>query len=573
MTEVINNQRELIKAIERGDFRDCYLVYNRKSTDEANSQKNSIAYQKRENLRFARKNKLKIASLTLEGFCTEGLVIEKHSGYKTGEDITITSEGMVQYRIQRPKFTQLTHYLSKKYFKGVICLCWDRISRNKGDNTVVRKLMQGGIDFVFVVAKYDKSSAGELHMDVDGMFSEHHSRNTSEKVSLTVTGAREDGLCTYKAPIGYLNTGSMKHKPIDPIRGPIIAEMFTLYATGEWSQIALAKWANEQGLTTIPARRRRTKAEILADEDDEEDDREKITRPLTENHVSRILTNRFYLGEVRGEGGVYIKSVSHEPLVTQEVFITVQKILGKNKISEHYTEALDHPFRAIVRCAQCNRAYTPYEQKGIIYYGAKCKKGCGNIRKSLNEHEIAAELKSAISLLRFTDDELEKFEARTSTEVALIDVRRSKDLERIERKKKALREDISYMSTNRVLLLRTGAFTPEEYNAEMIRLQTDLKHLQEQEQSSDEAMMALVEDVVKFSELIKNVVVIYDFATSHEKDRIAKILISELYVDQNSVTFQPKEEIASFFNRENAVCDPTENRTPISWMRTMCPSR
>jgi len=23
----------------------------------------------------------------------------------------------------------------------------------------------------------------------------------------------------------------------------------------------------------------------------------------------------------------------------------------------------------------------------------------------------------------------------------------------------------------------------------------------------------------------------------------------------------------------SAICDPTENRTPISWMRTMCPSR
>lgn len=30
---------ELMKATERGDFRDMYLVYNRKSTDEADNQK------------------------------------------------------------------------------------------------------------------------------------------------------------------------------------------------------------------------------------------------------------------------------------------------------------------------------------------------------------------------------------------------------------------------------------------------------------------------------------------------------------------------------------------------------
>ncbi len=574
MPKVIdNNIREVMNAIERGDFRDYYLIYNRKSTDEAESQKNSIAYQKRENARYSRKNKIPIASLTIEGFCTDGMVSEKHSGYKTGEAVTVSEDGLVQYRIQRPKFTQLMHYLSKGYFKGVICLCWDRISRNKGDNTVIRKLMQSDVDFHFVLTKYDKSSAGELHMDVDGMFSEHHSRNTSEKVTLTVTGAREDGYCTFKAPFGYMNTGSMKNKPIDPIRGPVVTEMFNLYATGEWSQIALAKWVNEQGVTAVPSRRRRSKAEILADDDDEEDVREKISRPLIENHISRILRNRFYLGELPAEGGTFIKSLSHEPLITAEVFNVVQKLLNKNCISEHYTESLDHPFRGFVRCAQCNRAYTPYEQKGIIYYGAKCRKGCPNTRKSLNEAEIAIELKSVISLVQFTDDELEKFEARTNTEIALLDVKREKELSKIERKKKTIRENISYMTSNRLVLLRAGAYLPEEYNLELMQLHADLKYLQDEEQSSDEAMMELVQDVVKFSELIRNVAIIYDFATTHEKDQIGRILISELYIDDKSVSFQPKEEIKSFFNRNNAVCDPTENRTPISRMKTWRPNR
>jgi hypothetical protein len=62
--------------------------------------------------------------------------------------------------------------------------------------------MRKGIDVRFVYANYDKTSAGALHMDIDGMFAEHHSRVTSEKVRLTTWNLRERGVVTYKAPIG-----------------------------------------------------------------------------------------------------------------------------------------------------------------------------------------------------------------------------------------------------------------------------------------------------------------------------------------------------------------------------------
>src|SRR5260221_2613734 len=107
--------------------------------------------------------------------------------------------------------------LSHTYFKGVICLCWYRASRNKGDDTIIRKLMKAGVDIRFTLAQYDKTSAGELHMDIDGMFSEHHSRVTREKVTITFRNARARGLCTHRAPVGYLNPGGMEHKPFDPV--------------------------------------------------------------------------------------------------------------------------------------------------------------------------------------------------------------------------------------------------------------------------------------------------------------------------------------------------------------------
>lgn len=63
-----------ISLIESGVFRSTYLIYNRKSTDDADNQKNSIKYQKANNLRYAFDRKLQIAKLTLSGFAQDGIV-------------------------------------------------------------------------------------------------------------------------------------------------------------------------------------------------------------------------------------------------------------------------------------------------------------------------------------------------------------------------------------------------------------------------------------------------------------------------------------------------------------------
>src|SRR3989344_5582324 len=208
---------KIIRDIESGKYGDQYLIYDRKSTDEPDNQKNSLTYQKSENIRFAFREHLPIAQLALESFCIDGVISERHSAFKEDSKLTF-GDGIVQYRIERPKFYRLAEWLSKGYFKGVIFLCWDRASRNQGDETIIRKLIKTGVDIRFALTSYDKSSSGELHMDIDGMFAEHHSRVTREKVSLTIKNSRARGLWANKAGVGYLNPESMESKPKDPTR-------------------------------------------------------------------------------------------------------------------------------------------------------------------------------------------------------------------------------------------------------------------------------------------------------------------------------------------------------------------
>ncbi len=560
-------ETDILKAIQSGIYSDYYLIYNRKSTDEADNQKNSIAYQRVENMRFLTRERLSLAPITLKSFCTDGVISEKHSGFKETDDLHISDDGMVQYRIDRPKFQQLLQHLSRGYFKGVVVLSWDRISRNKGDDTIIRKLMRRGIDVRFAYATYDDTSAGALHMDIDGMFAQHHSRVTSEKVTMSTRNSRTKGICTYRAPIGYLNIGSMDEKPFDPVRAPIIKEMFEKYATGDWSLSDIMRFATDQGFTTVPMRRRRSRDEILADED-EDVEIEKTTRPITENSVSRILTNQFYTGKIIGPDGMYIQSASHEALVDDEMFNHVQSLLSKKKVSVHYTEKLDHPMRGMVRCVHCKRVYTPYTKKGILYFNARCIKGCENTLKNCNFNFIATKISGLIARLNFTDDELADLDARTSTDVTLLDERRFRAIEQIERTKKRIRDDISYLNSNRLHLLKSGVYTPEALVAEGERLQGELTALQVAESTSDEAMAELMKEIIILSELIKNVVPVYDFAKPHEKENIARVIFSELYIAKDMLDYKVKKGFEPFADHLSAICDPTGNRNPISRMKT-----
>ena len=143
------------------------------------------------------KEALKIAPLDIEGFCSKGIIEEHHSGFKQDEDFETNEDGTITYKILRPKFLTLVNFLKAKEFRGIICLCWDRLSRNDADDVLIKKLKSQGIDIRFVQANYEDTSSGALHMDIDGMFSRHYSRVISEKVQNTFKKLRKEGKCIY----------------------------------------------------------------------------------------------------------------------------------------------------------------------------------------------------------------------------------------------------------------------------------------------------------------------------------------------------------------------------------------
>lgn len=557
----MTNSREneqVLKEIMAGKYRDCYLIYNRKSTDEPDNQKNSIKYQKAENGRFVERERLNVAGCTLKGFCKEGIISEKHSAFYESDDVVITSDGKVQYGIERPKFHQLCRFLNMGLFKGVIFLCYDRAIRNKGDDVVIRKLARKGADVRYAWATYDNSSSGELHKDVDGMMSEHISRVTREKVIKTTRELRAKGIVTFKAPIGYLNLGNMDEKPFDPERAPILKKVFEMYAAGDWSMADLTRWANDHGLTMPPMRRRRTEEEILEEDDDDDAQSHipKVSRPIRIAHLQRILSNPFYTGMIKDCDGNWVSSRSHKALIDGVTYRKVQDVRKWKKVSMYYDKKLDLQFRGIFRCNECKRVYTPYIQKGTEYLGARCRTGCLNNNKNFPLRYLAGQVGDVISKLALTDNELAELDARDRASEAVSEDRRQEFVDQHKRREKKVTEDLAYLTTNKLVLLKAGVYTPESYVEEEIKLNMELASMQADEKISTVSMEAIVGDTKKLSELLKDVAGLYDSMNLREKEHIAHLAFSELTIAGNTLKYKCKNGLQFFADRFDPVCAP-----------------
>jgi site-specific DNA recombinase len=543
--------------------KDQYIIYNRKSTDDANNQRNSLVYQRQRNLEYAQREHLPIATdLIVPGFCTNGIIDESHSAFKQEDEFVITEDGSIQYRILRPKFLTLIGLLKKRTIKGVVFLCWDRASRNEQDDLIIKKLIRLGCDIRFAETTYDKTSAGDLHRDIDGVFAAHYSRSISEKIKNAQKKLRAERRCLYNSPVGYLDKGS-DNKPFDPERALLVKRIFELYATGSWSMHQLAKWAREQGLTKRPVRRKRTYEEIANNVDLASIP--KISRPVDHKSIEYILKNPFYIGKIK-IGDRYEDSAAHEPLIDTALFLRVQEVLKKRRVSVVYLDKPFYTYRELSRCAFCDRAYSPYLQKGSVYYRSRCKEGCQNADPNLTEKDITLALQGLLDTISFTDDELTEIEARAQKELPTISAMRGKVLADLQAKQRTILADIDYLLQNRVTLMRTASMDVETIQSEEARLSAKLALVNEEITVYTESAPEMLRFVITFSELMKNAGEHFRKALDSERREIALTVFSELrFANRRLVGHEAKDGFKALLSR---ISESANNDDP--WPPEKC---
>ena len=230
----------------------------------------------------------------------------------------------------------------------------DRLYRNIRDWITVDEL-DLAVHFVkenVVVSPASRSSEKFMH-GIKVLMAKNYVDNLSEEVKKGMREKAAQGHWPSVAPIGYVNDPQTRRIAVDAVRGPLITQVFALYAAGAHSLKGLAVEAFAMGLTHPRSGRR-----------------------MMQGEIHRILKNPIYSGafvwlDTRYQG-------AHTPLVTPETFTQVQAVLHRKPRARYPKQ--QHAFMGLLTCARCGCAMTAEQKKGrYVYYRCTGYHGaCGN---------------------------------------------------------------------------------------------------------------------------------------------------------------------------------------------------
>jgi len=244
----------------------------------------------------------------------------------------------------RREFARLTAQLRAGKAEGVIIHKIDRSARNLKDWAGLGELIDAGIEVLFAHEALDlQTRGGRLAADIQAVVAADFIRNLRDEVRKGLYGRLKQGFYPLSAPRGYLDRGKARVKDICPIEGPLVRQLFELYASGTYSLELLRHEMAKRGLT------------------------DRGGKPLSFKSLSIILRNPFYIGLMRICTTGEIFEGKHAPLVTKAVFDRVQAIMD----GRLYPRVEKHSFlfRRLLKCARCGRSLTGERQRaGRIYY-------------------------------------------------------------------------------------------------------------------------------------------------------------------------------------------------------------
>ena len=230
----------------------------------------------------------------------------------------------------------------------------DRLYRNIRDWITIDDL---GVTVHFVkegsTVSADSRSSDKFMHGIKVLMAKNYVDNLSEEVKKGLLEKAAQGHWPTVARVGYVNNRSTHRIEVDPVRGPLVTELFELYGTGAYSLTGLRRKAIAMGLRH-PRR----------------------DRALTKSELHRMLHNPLYWGEFLWLGKPY--KGAHTPLITREVFDRVQAVFA-GRPRAHYPKRR-HAFMGLLTCARCGCSMTAEMKKGkYVYYRCTGFHGaCGN---------------------------------------------------------------------------------------------------------------------------------------------------------------------------------------------------
>ena len=204
------------------------------------------------------------------------------------------------------------------------------------------------------------------------IIAEDYIENLRQETLKGQMGRLKQGLTPWAAPVGYLDNGKGKPKTIDPVKGPLIRKLFTLYSNGGYSLNSLTTHMYKLGL------------------------RNTANGKVTKTGISNILHNSFYIGRIHVKKWGKTFEGAHEPLISKSLFYSVEDRLAGKARSNGYKHS--YRYSKSFRCGLCSYSMIGERQKGHVYYRCHTR-ACPT--KGIRETAIDSEVErllTAISL-------------------------------------------------------------------------------------------------------------------------------------------------------------------------------
>ena len=283
-----------------------YIVYCRKSRDEADKQVLSIEAQLAELQEFAKREKLEITE-----------VIEEAKTAKVPG---------------RERFAEVLKKIEKGQASGILAWHPDRLARNSIDGGRIVYLLDTGklLDLKFPTFWFDNTPQGKFMLSIAFGQSKYYVDNLSENVRRGMRQKLRNGVWPGKATYGYSNNPKTRGIDVDLEKSKAIRRAFELFVGGVHSFTDIANYLHKFGL------------------------QRKNGKPLHINEIRNILSNKFYIGILRYNGEYY--DGTHKTFISRELFAKVQAELKRR--SRSFNKSYRFPFLGLAKCSECGAAVT-----------------------------------------------------------------------------------------------------------------------------------------------------------------------------------------------------------------------
>ncbi len=474
----------------------------------------------------------------------------------------------------RPQLQEMLNRCDEGDIAAVIVYKLDRFARNTFDHMQnVARIRSAKAQLLSVTENLTETPEGLLVEGILAGVAQFFSGNLARDVLKGMNERAKQGMCNSKAPPGYknmreiINENSERRFVIpDSATKDYVIQAFEKFATGSYTVADICDWFFSVGMTQ----------------------KKNKEKPMAVSMVSRMFSNKFYIGITRWNG--IVGEGVHEPIISKELFQRVQIVLDDRVHGRSRKRKNLFLLRGLMTCGECGGIIT-YENQTtsskrlIPYY--RCSKRKNSRKVACTQPYIQAEVLEkemfrAVEAARLPRHIVIKLEKK------LKEIH-EREQESVTRERKQLQAKIDQLNEKERSLVNKyleNKLTEEIYETireEVSSERINCKARLEASESTIQVAIKVLERAVTFA---RDIPVAYKRAPDPIKRQFLSTLFKEIVAKDGGLQKVVLNEPLDFICRDlpgiknspvifdgEAFGDPTGNRTRICTVRGCRPNR